>query len=192
MEISTRERLESLRVVAASKRHFIPEGLLESVLTKSLIQTIVEKSERNFSNPLSVQKYVQEIWEKAFKIAAILILLSKEHLLLRHFIHKGLFDCKLPLTEKQLEAIDEKGSFSNEFCFHQYVVLAPRFRKGDIHRALNNSYILPFVKDDPVSGAEGAFGIVYKVEIHTNHQNIDSTSKKVFLLPRFLDRLRVF
>jgi hypothetical protein len=183
MEISIRERLESLRVTAASKRYFIPEGLLETVLTNSIIRGIIEKSDRNFPNPLEIQKYVLKIREEAFKITAILILLGKEHLLVRHFVHKELFDRRLPLTESDLQGMEENASFTNEFILQQYMVLAPHFRKGAIHRALDNSYILPFVKDDPVTGAEGAFGVVSKVEIHTNHQSIDVTTKKVLVTP---------
>lgn len=135
MEISIREQLESLRVVAASNRYFIPEGLLETVVTSSVIRSIIEKSERQFPNPLEVQKYVMKIREEALKVTAILILLRKEHLLVRHFVHKELFDRKLPLTKIDLHGIEERESFSNEFLLQQYVVLAPHFQKGAIHRA---------------------------------------------------------
>jgi hypothetical protein len=179
MDISLRERLESLQVVAASNRCYIPDGSLESVLTRSVIEEIIANNEPRFLNPLQIQKYVQIVLDDAFKIAAILILLGKEHLLVRNFIHKQLFDRRLPLSDAELDSTDETRSFAKQFSVRQYIMLAPHFQVGAIYRALDGKYILPFVKDDQVPGAEGAFGNVFKVEIHAAHQSIDTSGEKV-------------
>jgi hypothetical protein len=181
MDLSIRERLESLLEPAASHRRYIPDDheSLKRVITRADIQKIIENNEPRSLNPLVIQKYVQIVLDEAFKITVILVLLSKEHLLVRHFIHKELLDRRLPLAEVELQDIDETGSFAKLFSIHQYDVLAPHFRKGALHRALDERYVLPFRKDDPIPGAEGAFGTVFKVEIHTAHQSIDASGKEV-------------
>jgi len=55
-------------------------------------------------------------------------------------------------------------------CQWKYVV--PLFESDQSHRSLCNETILPFLKDTPLSQAQGGFSEVYKVKIPAKHHGI--------------------
>ena len=167
-----RERIANLQV-RASNRWFIPEGSLPSVLSHNEIQNVLSQDATLGKHELT--KHVNLVAKSATKILAILILMCKERKLVRGFLQDVLDDRRLPLSERQLGDLKDPP-FEQQFLLEQYVVLAPVFQRGAIHRRISEEYVLPFLKNEPVVNGEGAFGKVFRIEIHPAHQRLNEST----------------
>lgn len=158
--------LQDLMVFSVAHRRYLPEGELATVLSKPKIHSLL--SEDPSVDPEELLQRVDEVHCKASKILATLILTESTQLLAKHFLDKGLYDERLPLDERDLDLVALGERRAKKILNEQYAFLAPVFFKGVSYDSLDSRYILPFIVDE--FQGEGAFGIVYKIEIHPKHQ----------------------
>ena len=162
---SLRERIEDARV-RTSNRYFVPEGQTARLLGKQEVRQILSRDPN--LQKYELQRYADLVLRCARKVLAILVLVGKEEYLVRDFLHRELYDERLPLCELQLS----HTCIRERFLLEQYTFLAPVFERGAIHRTLSESCVLPFIVNEPILNGEGAFGKVFRIEIHHDHQRL--------------------
>lgn len=175
--------LEKNQKVLETDEQFIPAGDLNEVLTFQAIMGELRNHE------LADISY--DVFRYAKKIFAVLLVISKLEAL-RDLIKRGLRDEALPLAITSTGSLwDEQrhSAFSKwdldarkRFVDFQWTLLAPTFSEGK-HLKLHDDTPLPFIRTEPI--ANGAFGGVHRVEIHSDHERFDNfgslTTRKVSL-----------
>ena len=183
-----KDRLQTLRSSSTAPylKTFVPEGSLSNVFqTDEVIHALGEDV---FNIPAHKRETTARIiCDEASKVFAILLELHWEQLLFR-FIENDVLDSRLPVDEATLKHLIPEAV--KRFECLQYEYLAYRFRSGQYHKKLSDHQILPYIHQERKGG--GGFSSVYKVRIHSSHQNfVDKTSPDVCseASPRYLLRL---
>ncbi|KAF7559256.1 hypothetical protein G7046_g4896 [Stylonectria norvegica] len=157
---------------------YIPEGLLEELITDSAVREVLGSSVDSNKN----QELIDFIVKRANKVFTLAILanLSGKNLwkAMKAFKKKEFDNKSLPLIATATELLGT-GPFRNlkiwglnelyHFREDQWKVLVPVFRQvEELTNTLFDSCILPFeLVDSDVK--EGTFGDVYQVRIHPGH-----------------------
>jgi hypothetical protein len=155
----------------------VPEGSLIPVLTKEVIHNLLSECPSINRCPQDLAQMVDKVHSTALKLLATLILMESDWKLLGSFLNEGLCDQDLPFSLQDLsldlrEALGENSV--NDFLRKQHMFLAPIFRKGMSY----DSMVLPFKENELIG--QGAFGIVYKMLIHPNHQRLQVSPDEVY------------
>ena len=108
--------------------------------------------------------------DEAQKVFAICLELDVEHDFV-NFIESDTTDSALPLDISRLSSLVPEAATRFEELQWKYV--AYRFRKGQYHRTLPRSRILPYIDKTQIGG--GGFSKVYTVSIHPAHQDLLET-----------------
>jgi hypothetical protein len=171
------------RIVALQTRNFesaafIPADELEKLLTENLVRRLLKAS---LVEAWEQEEVVRIVILGARRIFAILLQQRKVHLMLE-FIRNDQFqannlDARLPLPEPLLESLLGLAA-GRSFYTNQWMFIAPVFRYDLSHRRLDDPVVLPFIDSSKPIG-EGAFGVVTKVTLHNQHQQIQATSHNI-------------
>ena len=167
-----RTRLQILRSSSTAPylKTFVPEGALSHFFrTDEVIDALGEEV-------INIPTHKREttagiICNEASKVFAILLELHWEQFLPR-FIENDILDSRLPLDEATLKHLIPEAM--KGFASLQYEYLAYRFRSGQYHKKLSEHQILPYVHSEYIGG--GGFSSVYKVRVHSSHQNFINKS----------------
>lgn len=168
----------------SEEKHFLPAGTLEKLVTKAAILKELHNEEEEQASSADhtppevpeIEEITEFIDQKAKKLFAISIVssLRGEDLLNAMFDLKevGFTDASLPI-EKALLDKHYNDAWSrtriHNFCQEQWKFLAPEFSLQSPNFDLKVGHILPFISKSSTP-KEGAFGQVFKVEIHEAHQ----------------------
>ena len=149
---------------------FVPQGCLGDVL--NLDEVIQVLGEAVFNSPVHKRENTAKtILLEAPKIFAILLELHCEQSLVR-FIENDVLDSRLPFDEATLHHVIPEAA--KRFECLQYEYLAYRFQRGQYHKRLSEKQILPYTRQEKIGG--GGFSTVYRVRVHSSHQNFMSSA----------------
>jgi hypothetical protein len=173
-------RLQSAKITAAGQkpsRRFIPRDSLDDLLKAARLTSLLQ--DPSFEIPWHKQESTADIIiTECPKLFGILLELNLERKIVP-FIENDLLDKALPLGEDRLTHIIPEAAAN--FVKVQWDYLAYCFRKGQYHRKIDESLILPYVEEQQIGG--GGFSRVYKSFIHTAYQNlVQDKNRKVILL----------
>lgn len=165
------------------EKHFLPEGCLDELLTlEVVIKELLDKDDlrpEELRLPEKKKDVVDFILSKAPKVFATAVVSGLRGKLLAVAMVKfhsiGFHDECLPVTEhdsKHLKMFQDLWSNMTIRYFRQeqWRFLAPVFSRTNCKLDLKPGHILPFIKKYDNNVKEGAFGRVYRVEIHPAHQ----------------------
>ncbi|KAH8745429.1 kinase-like domain-containing protein [Hyaloscypha sp. PMI_1271] len=151
------------------KLKFIPRQSLFTSLTSDLVQKAIEAVP---DIPFYLQTYtVDWIMTKGRRIFAILVLLDNRERWISDFIKHDRFgdapmDERLPFSLEFLQS--NIPDIANEFYNQQWEFVSPVLSRNIMHRVLPAGVRLPFIYNQFI--ARGAFGDVYEIELHPDHQ----------------------
>lgn len=172
------DRIVELQTRNAESAAFIPAGELETLLTENVVRSILNASSIEIWNREEVFRVVIS---GARRIFTMLVLQRKVHLFIKFIrqdqLYTGALDAKLPIQESLLESLLGKAA-GKLFWTNQWMFIAPIFRYDLSHRKLDDPVILPFIGSSEPIG-EGAFGVVTKVTLHKQHQDIQVAMEDV-------------
>ncbi|MCJ1264738.1 hypothetical protein MMC22_004613 [Lobaria immixta] len=169
--MSLYQRFLAARKESSAHRHIITDASISSILTPDCVRNLLR--DEVHVEPHLVDEYAELTCKQAIKILSILICIGHVSALVDHFLHRSLFDKKLPLGHSELQE-----DFRKAFLSEQYHFLAPDFILGAYHDWSSN-VILPFALDQPIgadAGGEGGFACVYKIEIIPEFQKLVDAS----------------
>jgi hypothetical protein len=161
-------------------KQFLPEGCLQELVT---VDTIIEELRDNYPGSQDVnredptiQRLVRFILEKAMKVFATTVVSGYRggHLGYSMFecMKMDFTDDSLPVTYDDIvKRFGDKWAKTmiHNFFTEQWRFLVPVFSNENIKIDLKPNHILPFI--ERVSfGKEGAFGQVFRVQVHPRHQ----------------------
>ena len=162
------------------EKQFLPEGCLQELVT---LETIIEELQENHPRSQDVnredpiiQKLAEFILEKAKKVFATTVVSGLRGGYLGYsmieFMNMEFADNCLPITydDMVMQFGDKWGKTTiHDFFTKQWRFLVPVFSKNNFKVDLKPNHILPFI--ERVSfGKEGAFGQVFRVQVHPGHQ----------------------
>jgi hypothetical protein len=169
--------LEKIQYVLGTEEQFIPAGDLDEVLTTDAIDGELQSC--------GLGDISSDMFPHAKKIFAILLVIRKLDAL-QDLIKEGVRDDVLPLGISATSSLEDQKlyyAFSEwdldarkHFEEFQWTLLAPIFSEG-MHLKLHDDARLPFIKTEPL--ANGAFGGVHRVEIHSDHERLNSFGSQV-------------
>jgi hypothetical protein len=182
------------RFDAGSPRAFLPAGCIEKLITQeAVIKELLEKVSLSLEDSIlregtPKKKLVDFIISKAKKVFAIAVLSNFRGpplvSTMKHFMKLGFSDSSetLPIDAAKLTQLvgditppwNETGIF--KFCEAQWKFFAPVFSGKEFPLRLEIEHILPFTERND-QAFQGAFGQVYAVKIHPQHQ--ENPVKKV-------------
>jgi hypothetical protein len=168
-------------------KQFLPEGCIDELVTlESIIKELYEKDQLN-PEDLDLQEgsvkknfidFVRGPAKKVFAITVVSGLRGRElGLAMRKFRSINFTDNSLPVKEGNAAQVACFGNTASpwsktrihNFCREQWRFLAPVFSQQKFTVNLEPPHILPFIEKDNLV-KEGAFGQVFRVEIHPAHQ----------------------
>ena len=164
-----RALIKGLRQENIYHRKFVPELSLRRAMTKEVIHKALGYSGINMHQQKEI---TARIIRSGRKIFAILILMNQIADVLRFIEADELQDAKLPW---KVEVLKDEIAIPNadDFDERQWEFAAPTFIRGTLNRRFKEKMILPFIaKSDE---GRGAFGKVYKLQLHEGHQGLDSS-----------------
>ena len=178
--------LKKMQKIMGTHERFIPAGDLDEVLTNHAIVSELQSH--------GLADISQRVFRHAKKIFAILLMIRKLDVL-EDVIKKGLHDEILPLARPMPGSLEDENLDSifsgwnldtrRQFMDFQWTLLAPVFLQGE-HLKLPDDARLPFMKTEVI--ANGAFGVVHRVEIHSDHARFDKlempVTKQVSVKPK--------
>jgi hypothetical protein len=175
-------RLQNAKITAAGQkpaRKFIPKDSLDDLLKAAQLTSLLK--DPAFEIPWHKQETTADIiMTECPNLFGILLELNLERKIVP-FIENDLLDKALPLGEDRLTPIIPEASAN--FVKVQWDYLAYCFRKGQYHRKIDESLILPYVEEQQIGG--GAFSRVYKSLIHTAYQNFVQDRNRKVILQKF-------
>ena len=173
-----RDRFNKAYIHKPDGRWFIPDSKLFEVLEDE--DGNLEQCLREGQIPeVERDEVLMLIRDGAQKMFAIVVLMQYHPVrLILKFMRKDQMlqtslDARLPFSLNDLNRILQDKSLAHEFDRGQWEVLSPLFRPDRSHRELEAKTILPFVREEPIPGAKGGFGIVSKVTLHEAHHCFD-------------------
>ncbi|EAA32707.3 HET-domain-containing protein [Neurospora crassa] len=161
-------------------RVFLPEGVLDKLLTKDAVRHELLRNEI-YLDPPKLDTMVDFIVPGARKLFATALLTGldykKLHAALNEFLRKPIDDSSLPLDEQKLDDLLEKKRGKpiwrtdvniNAFLTQQWAFLAPTFPPppGPHVMEVWGHTVLPFIDRNEIVDDVGAFGAVYEVTPH--------------------------
>ena len=84
------------------------------------------------------------------------------------FLEQNELDARLPMTKDQLSDIipqDAAAFFKNQWGFLPYI-----FQRNHHQHINNDSFILPFLRDQTLDDLEGGFGVISEITIAPSMQ----------------------
>jgi hypothetical protein len=175
-------RLQNAKITAAGQkpaRKFIPKDSLDDLLKTAQLTSLLK--DPAFEIPWHKQETTADIiMTECPNLFGILLELNLERKIVP-FIENDLLDKALPLGEDQLAPIIPEASAN--FVKVQWDYLTYYFRKGQYHRKIDESLILPYVEEQEIGG--GAFSRVYKSLIHAAYQNFVQDRNRKVILQKF-------
>jgi hypothetical protein len=167
---------DALKQGALGNQKFLPLDSLDATITPERLKAAFPSTLRIGSPNLP-----KNVAQHARKIFAILLFIG-EPLAIKELWKEGLRDVDLPLaagvglkTRGKLIAADGRifaalktAAKASEFLDKQWLVQAPVFGTTGQHFTLDTKCSMPLVDADEVGG--GAYGYVYKCELHQAHQ----------------------
>jgi hypothetical protein len=162
-------RLQGAKITTAGgkpPRRFLPKASLDDLLNAAQLTSLLQ--DPSFDIPWHKQEGTADIIiTECPKVFGILLELNLEGKVVS-FIENDLLDIALPLGEDELKHIIPEATAN--FFKLQWDYLAYHFRRGQYHRKIDESLILPYIEEQEIGG--GGFSRVYKSVIHAAHQNI--------------------
>jgi hypothetical protein len=175
-------RLQNAKITAAGQkpaRKFIPKDSLDDLLKAAQLTSLLK--DPAFEIPWHKQETTADIiMTECPNLFGILLELNLERKI-APFIENDLLDKALPLGEDRLTHIIPEAAVN--FVKVQWDYLAYCFRKGQYHRKIDESLILPYVEEQQIGG--GGFSRVYKSLIHTAYQNFAQDRNRKVILQKF-------
>jgi len=182
------------------EKQFLPAGCIEELVTlEAIIKELIEKDQLD-PGDLSLQEdpktkqVIEFVLGKAKKVFATTVIsgLRGRDLgwVMYQFMELNFVNESLPVTKDALEKLLGGIAFPwsqtriYNFCREQWRFLAPVFSQQNFKVNLEPDHILPFVDKSNLT-KEGAFGQVFRVEIHPAHQK--NPAMNVRLLPLSLN-----
>ncbi|TKA75025.1 hypothetical protein B0A55_04796 [Friedmanniomyces simplex] len=174
-----RRRIHELRVENADARKFVPENALVDVITRETIRPVVSAR-----FPLdSAQEVTNTVLKGGRKIFSILVTLDNvgciQHFIKRDQLQARPIDSLLPFTEIDLRDILKDEYIADCFYEAQWGFCAPVFTRKTIPRTFDRHVVLPFLRKEWI--AAGAYGAVYKIDIHPDHRPVNSDTATEFV-----------
>ncbi|KAI1321914.1 kinase-like protein [Xylariaceae sp. FL0255] len=161
-----RSKIKALRRKNAMQHTYIPELLLESVMTIDIVRKALSDSD---VPSYQREETVNRILPGALKIFAILLLLNLQDQLAKFIESDQFHDAKLPFATSILtEDIKLENESAKDFEEKQWELIAPTFLRATLHRRLGRNAVLPFTESKRIG--KGGFGTVYEVAIDVDHQ----------------------
>lgn len=165
-------RRKNLRCENADHRWFIPQLSLSPALSKDAIRDALRDAGMHLYH---LDEVVEEIVTDSVKIFAVLVLIDQVNHISKLSERGELHDRRLPFSidilEKQLLL-----TFPKDFYEKQWELATPTFHRGTINKFINGRFVLPFTEEQQIG--EGAFGNVYKITLHPNHQSLGYSFEK--------------
>lgn len=190
-----KEKLFKARIEwpVGQNRHFVPDDDLKRFLTRDAILTELDRCSEEFPSDNDRDTAADYIFGSAPRLFAILVSLKLgQHI--GEFICEGLNDTHLPFKRSNKRAnsfkLCKNGATEPIECMKywdqeeitnfgrdQWCMLAPIFKyngKTLSHQDLESNTVLPFIKDDELSGRtiQGGYGSVWQIEMHPAHQKL--------------------
>ncbi len=167
-----RRRIHEVRLENADVRIFVPENSLVDVVTPETVRPIISAR-----FPLeSAQEITNTVLLGGRKIFSILVMLDQvdriEHFIKRDQLQARDIDSLLPVTKIDLRTTLKDDYIADQFYLSQWEFCAPVFTRKTIPRIFDRHVVLPFVRKEWV--AAGAYGAVYKIDIHPDHRPVSS------------------
>ncbi|KAK0262046.1 hypothetical protein LTS09_003469 [Friedmanniomyces endolithicus] len=167
-----RRRIHEVRLENADVRMFVPENSLVDVVTPETVRPIISAR-----FPLeSAQEITNTVLHGGRKIFSILVMLDQvdriEHFIKRDQLQARDIDSLLPVTKIDLRTTLKDDYIADQFYLSQWEFCAPVFTRKTIPRIFDRHVVLPFVRKEWV--AAGAYGAVYKIDIHPDHRPVSS------------------
>jgi len=147
-----------------SHRCIITDEHIESVLTWDRVRALLGDEAQ--LEPHLLEQYTALAVKRAKKILFILVFIGRVGPFLEHFLHRQIWDERLPLN-----ALDLPKSFAALFLQEQWRFLAPTIERGTFYD-WPSDVILPFELDEPLPNAEGSFGLVSRIAIVPEYQKL--------------------
>ena len=159
-------RLKEIRRENADFRWFIPQRLLQQLMTRDTVQQALRGSVK----PYHLEEISERVVRNGIKVLAMLVLIDHtSHI--SCFIEKDqLHDLRIPFERKVLETILQEPCAA-DFAERQWEFTAPEYFRGTITRSLSERVVLPFAKDTRID--KGGFGTVFEIKIHEEHQDLE-------------------
>lgn len=169
--IRTEIQSAKVRTQDSSSPAFMPEGSLSSIVTYENLVAVFSCPE--FSVPghkrESTARFI--VQEPAQKLFAILIE-TKSEKYLTLLLENDYSDKHLPIDRSSLEILLEDTADLFSRIQHEYLVYS--FRRGQFHRKLRDSQVLPFLHQERIGG--GGFSSVYRAQVHPLHQDFQASA----------------
>ncbi len=151
---------------------FVPENSLVGVVTPETVRPIISAR-----FPLeSAQEITNTVLHGGRKIFSILVMLDQvgciEHFIKRDQFQARHIDSLLPVTKIDLRTTLKDEYITDQFYLSQWEFCAPVFTRKTITRTFDRHIVLPFVRKEWI--AAGAYGAVYKIDIHPDHRPVSS------------------
>jgi hypothetical protein len=152
------------RIPTSTHRHLILDDSISSILSRDRIHGLLQYDlHLEF---YKVEKYTDLVCERATKVLSILICIGQVSALVDNFLHRELFDSRLPLAPSDLPE-----GFCQAFVDEQQHFLAPVFANG-VFRDWKSEVILPFSLDQPIDETVGSFASLHEIEIIPEFQRL--------------------
>ncbi|KAK8112870.1 protein kinase domain-containing protein [Apiospora sp. TS-2023a] len=161
-----RRQLQGCMVKSESMRCFIPDGVIEGILTLQTIEEIVPTLNCKSDQRIGLANRIHKEGQKTF---AILVLMSEEDSIVVFRDH-NLLDRSLPLSIDEAKVVDKTVGY--RFVQSQWDLLPYEFdhMMWENHQQIAQDTILPFI-ENPEPVGEGAFGVVERVHIQPSQQD---------------------
>ncbi|KAI1631179.1 kinase-like protein [Biscogniauxia mediterranea] len=162
---SLRRQLQNSMVESESRRNFIPDISIVSILTLRTIKEIIPNLNCKPDELIGLAERIHHDGRKTF---AILVLMGEEDYIVKFRDH-NLLDDRLPLSKESAQAV--AGDVGTNFTKRQWELLPVTFqaRMWENHQEFGMEKILPFI-DDPEPVGEGGFGEVVRIKILPSQQ----------------------
>lgn len=159
-----RDMFRKARIPTSSYRHLIPDDAVERILTRDRIFRLLQQDLH--AEIYRVGQYTDLACARATKVLAILICIGRTAAFIDHFLHREIFDHRLPLTSPDLPK-----EFASAFLDEQLHFTAPIFA-DNLFKELKSEVILPFSVDEPIDEAAGSFASLHKIQFALGYQKL--------------------
>lgn len=166
------DELHKQRATNFEDAAFIPEGAVKDIIDRKNVSSILADLPQE-----TIREATEFVCTKAPKIFSILARM-KEVQLITKFIAKDQMqnrhsDSLLPLSIETLrKVLDGDDQIATKFEKEQWEFCAPVFAQDTTPRELEPRTILPFLSTSAEPIGKGAYGSVYKIDIHSRHRPV--------------------
>jgi hypothetical protein len=175
-----RDKIDDLRCENYNNNRFVSKDALDKVITLEAVQKVLKESKIERHKHGDIERYILSGNTRVFAVLVRIGYVDSMPEFIRSDQYQGQssLDQRLPFSEEFLFSIIPEN-IAKKFYREQWEYAAPIFSKSILPRELHEKTILPIHCEKRI--AQGGFGTVYEITIHSAHHSFGGKDNKVRL-----------